>query len=93
MTIAFSGAYFNYDAKLTDNTVLAGHFIHSILHMRHCNHQLSYQPEMTPNELFMANEEFFNTVIDKYKKERGYTITYSAIISGIRWFMISIKEQ
>lgn len=93
MGFAFEGAYHNYEAKLSDNEILAGHLIHSILHLAaQTPNRISYHKDMSLQEFYTANQNFLFSVCVRYEKLRGYTIGPSAVRNGIRWYLERMKH-
>lgn len=91
MTMYFEGAHFDYDEyKLTDNTVLAAHFIHSIVRMSFNKGKINYYKNMTVDQLYLSNKGFFDKVVARYKKERNYQIEIPSIKTGLKWFLAGI---
>ncbi len=92
MPYAFKGANFDFDDyDLSDNPVLAAHFIHSVLWMRHTNGKITHWKTITFQEFWENNKDFLNAVVRKYKKERNYDIQEISVSTGMNWFLNSMK--
>ena len=92
MSMAFGGAHFDYDNyNLKDSPILAAHFIHSIIWLQYCNGKINYNKRMSVDSLYLNNQSFFKMVVEKYAKERNFTIEIKSIKAGIKWFLTSAK--
>jgi hypothetical protein len=94
MGMYFGGAHFDYDDyQLKDNTVIAAHFIHSVVRMTFNQGKINYNKGMSVDGLYLSNKSFFDKVQQRYKKERNYDIEVPAIKTGIKWFLEGVGVE
>jgi hypothetical protein len=93
MGMYFGGAHFEFDTHdLTDNPVLAAHFIHSVTRMQYNKGKITHWKGMEFQEFWENNKDFFNAVVRKYKRERNYDIQERSISYAINWFLSGVNK-
>ena len=80
-----------YDAlpenNLKDNSKLAAHLVHSLMHMAFHKQRVYCNSSMTVDVFYTGNREFIEAMCARYKEERGYSISEYSIRKGIEWFL------
>lgn len=78
--------------EVQNSPTLAAHFIHSLIWMQYNRKQLKYSHGMAVTNLYLSNKEFFDAIVDRYEKERGYRIQHHSVTMGIDWFLQGNKS-
>lgn len=87
----FLSQYEMLDAPLKDDKYIALHFMHSLVWYCVFNKKITYAIGMSEAELWELNKDYFEAIIDRFRRERGFIIGPGEVRLALKWFLAGVE--